>query len=267
MTVPAPHPPLASLLTQKRPLVGVIMKMNSPANIELTGHLGFDLVIVDTEHGIGGGADLDHHLRAADAAAVPAIVRVSTLNRSEIQHALDGGAAGVVVPQVESIDAAAQAVRLSHYPPFGDRGLATSTRAGHQGTVVAAAHLRAARENTVVVVQIESRVGVAHADAILSVEGVSAVWIGLSDLSLDLGHWGEYDHPVVAEAIDAILRAADRAGVPLMVIADKEPDGQRWLERGAQVLLINLLSALTRGLRELQDSHRRTAQLEGASHV
>lgn len=132
MTVPAPHPPLASLLTQKRPLVGVIMKMNSPANIELTGHLGFDLVIVDTEHGIGGGADLDHHLRAADAAAVPAIVRVSTLNRSEIQHALDGGAAGVVVPQVESIDAAAQAVRLSHYPPFGDRGLATSTRAGHR---------------------------------------------------------------------------------------------------------------------------------------
>jgi 4-hydroxy-2-oxoheptanedioate aldolase len=267
MTVPTPRPPLASLLTQKHPLVGVIMKMNSPANIELSGHLGFDLVIIDTEHGIGGGADLDHHLRAADAAAVPAIVRVSTLNRTEIQHALDGGAAGVVVPQVESVQTATQAVRLSHYPPFGDRGLATSTRAGHQGTVVTATHLRAARENTVVVVQIESRAGVANADTILSVDGVSAVWIGLSDLSLDLSHWGEYDHPVVAEAIDAILQAADRAGVPLMVIADKEPDGQRWSERGAQVLLINLLSALTRGLRELHDSHRRTAQSEGASHV
>lgn len=243
------------------------MKMNSPASVELTGHLEFDLVIIDTEHGISGGADLDHHLRAADATGVPGIVRVSTLNRSEIQHALDGGAAGIVVPQVDSVEVARQAVRLSHYPPFGDRGLATSTRAGHQSTVATAAHLSAARENTVVVVQIESRAGVADADAILSVEGVSALWIGLSDLSLDLGHWGEYDHPIVAEAIDTVLRAADRAGVPLMVIADKEADGQLWSERGAQVLLITLLSALTRGLRELQDSHRRTAQLEEASHV
>ena len=250
--------PLASMLRHKRPLVGVIMKMNSPASIELTGYLGFDLVVIDTEHGVGGGSDLDHHLRAADAAGVPAIVRVSTLNRSEIQYALDGGAAGVVVPQVDSASAATQAVRLAHYPPFGERGLATSTRAGRQGTVATASHLSRARDNTVVVAQIESAVGVANADAILGVDGISAVWIGLSDLSLDLGHWGEYDHPVVADAISTILKAADRAGVPLMVIADQEADGKRWAERGAQVLLINLLTVLTRGLRELQDSHRRT---------
>lgn len=251
--------PLASLLRRRRPLVGVIMKMNSPASIELTGYLGFDLVVIDTEHGVGGGSDLDHHLRAADAAAVPAIVRVSTLNRSEIQYALDGGAAGVVVPQVDSADAARQAVRLAHYPPFGDRGLATSTRAGHHGTVVTATHLEAARHGTVIVVQIESGVGVANADAILGVDGISAVWIGLSDLSLDLGHWGDYDHPAVADAITTVVKAADRASVPLMVIADQESDGQRWTERGAKVLLINLLTVLTRGLRDLQDSHRRTA--------
>lgn len=258
MTEFATRPPLASLLAHKKPLVGVITKMNSPAYIELSGHLGFDLVIIDTEHGIGGGADLDHHLRAADAAAVPAIVRVSTLNRTEIQHALDGGAAGVVVPQVESVETATQAVRLSQYPPFGDRGLATSTRAGRQGTAVTAEHLSDSRKNTVVVVQIESRAGVAKAEDILSVEGISAVWIGLSDLSLDLGQWGQYEHPVVAEAIETVLRAAKKTGVPLMVIADQEADGQRWSGRGAQVLLVNLLSALTRGLRTLQDSHRTT---------
>jgi 4-hydroxy-2-oxoheptanedioate aldolase len=247
---------LAQRLSSDDRLVGVILKMSSPVSVELAGHLGFDLVVIDTEHGLTGGAELDNHRRAADAAAVPAVVRIGSLDRAEIARALDAGAAGVVIPQVESAAAARAAVRLAHYPPTGARGLATSTRAGRQGTVPTAEHLAAAAADTVVIVQIESAAGVAAAADIVAVEGVSGVWIGLSDLSLDLGHVGEYDHPVVADAIQRVLDATREAGLPLLVIADTDAEGAAWSARGARVLLINLLTVLARGLSSLQSAHR-----------
>jgi 4-hydroxy-2-oxoheptanedioate aldolase len=247
--------PLSARLSRGEPLVGTILKMSSPATVELVGHLDFDLAIIDTEHGLNGGSELDHHLRAADVTGLPVLVRVSHLDRSEIQRALDGGAAGVIVPQVESGAGAAEAVRLAHYPPFGARGLATSTRAGRQGTFATRDYLEHARDTTVVVAQIESRAGVANAAEIIGTPGISAVWIGLSDLSLDLGHFGDFAHPEVAAAIDAVVDGTRSAGLPLMVIADTEADGAIWVEHGAQVLLINLLAVVARGLSGLKRAH------------
>jgi 4-hydroxy-2-oxoheptanedioate aldolase len=246
---------LANRLASGEGMVGLIMKMPSPASTELAGHLGFDFVIIDTEHGIAGGAELDHHIRAADSAGVPVVVRVGTLDRPEIARALDAGATGIVIPQVDTAEAAREAVRLAHYPPFGARGLATSTRAGGQGTVPGRQHLAAARENTAVIVQIESRKGVENVQDILAVEGVSAAWIGLSDLSLELGHFGDLNHPEMINAVDQVVAAAAVAGVPLLVIADNEADGALWLGKGAQVLLINLLTVVARGLSDLKTSH------------
>ncbi|MEN2742694.1 aldolase/citrate lyase family protein [Microbacterium sp. X-17] len=254
----APQLNLADQFLAKENLIGVILKMPSPASVELVGGLGFDFVIIDTEHGPAGGSELDNHIRAADAAGIPVVVRVSTLSRTEIQRALDGGAAGVVVPQVDTAAMAEEAVRLAHYPPFGARGLATSTRAGRQGTVPTAKHLARARKETIVIVQIESRAGVSNADAILAVEGVSAVWLGLSDLTLDLGHFGEYTHPDVASAIDYTVCAAKRADIPFVIIADSPSDGAHWIDRGAQVLLVNVLTVLSRGLAWLKNAHHST---------
>ena len=239
-----------------RLLVGLILKMTNHAVVELAGHLGFDFVLLDTEHGIGEGAELDHHLRAADAASVPAIVRVSALSRTEIARALDGGAAGVVVPQVGSAREAETAVALAHYPPVGRRGLATSTRAGHHGVVDTATHLAAGR-STLVVVQIESRAGVENCAEILAVPGVSAVWIGLNDLSLEYGRHGQLDHPDVQDAVDTVVVAARSAGVPVFVIADDEATAERWASCGARALLVNFLTIAARGLSTVKESHRR----------
>lgn len=246
---------LAARLREGERLVGLIIKMPAPAHVELAGHLSFDLVIVDTEHGISGAGDLDHHLRAADAAGIPVLVRLPALDRGAMQYALDGGAAGVIVPGVDSAETAREAVRLAHYPPFGTRGLATSTRAGHQTTVSTATHLDNARTNTIVIVQLESKKAAENAKEILAVEGVSAVWIGLSDLSVELGKFGQFDDPEVAAAVTNIVEATRDAKLPLFVIADNEADAQQWQESGAQVLLINLLTIVARALRNLRTSH------------
>ncbi len=247
---------VASRLRDGENLVGVIVKMSAPVNVELSGHLGFDFVLIDTEHGLTGGTELEHHIRAADSAGVPVLVRVGQLDRAEIARALDAGAEGIIVPQVESAEEARKIVSLSHYPPYGRRGFATSTRAGSHGTTPAAHHLVEARSNTLVIVQIESQAGVQNVREILSVEGISGVWLGLSDLSLELGELGNLQHPLVTHAVDEVVAAADEVGIPLVVIADNEHDGNYWVSRGAQVLLVNFLTVVANSLKKLRISHQ-----------
>lgn len=248
---------LLTRASHSTPLVGLIVKMSNYAIIELAGHLNFDFVLIDTEHGVGGGLELDQHLRAADAAGIPAVVRVSTLSRTEVARALDGGAIGVVIPQVESTEEAATAVQFAHYPPIGRRGLATSTRAGHQGVLTAKEHLAAAKKDTLVIVQIESRAGVENCGSILAVPGVSALWIGLNDLTLEYGHHNQLDHPEIQDALNTVLTHAHATSTPLFIIADDDETARLWAARGARALLINFLSIAARSLSTLRESHRR----------
>lgn len=267
MTTPgASRRSLAAQIRAGTPLVGLILKLNSPAMAELGGAVGFDFLIFDTEHGLSGGTELEHHLRAADAVGITALVRVSTLNRTEIARALDAGATGIVVPQVETREQSRLSVHLAHYPPLGVRGLATSTRAGRQGTVSGRTHIEAAAHETLVVVQIESATGVAAADEILDVDGVSAVWVGLSDLSLSLGHLGQPEHPVVAEAVTTVFAAAQKAQVPVFIIADDEHEAHKWLTAGAQCLLVNQLVIVMRSLTGIRAAHH-AAQIEGKRRI
>lgn len=256
-SIEQPTADLASRLRSNRPTIGIVVKMVAPTTIELAGHLGYDFVIIDTEHGTGG-ADLSNHIRAADSARIPTLVRVSELGRAEIAWALDAGAAGVIVPQVSTMEAARDAARLSRYPPDGTRGFATSTRAGQQGTVSGKRHLEAALSDTILVVQIESAAGAADAFEILSVDGVSAAWIGLNDLTLEMGHFGDPDHPDVQGALDQIIDASQRTGKPLLIAADTEEEGQEWSHRGIQSLLINFTTIVARSLGDVLNAHRST---------
>jgi 2-keto-3-deoxy-L-rhamnonate aldolase RhmA/pimeloyl-ACP methyl ester carboxylesterase len=201
---------LAARLAGGEALTGLIAKMPCAAQVESAGHVGFDFVVLDTEHGPGGGFALEEHLRAS---AIPALVRVP--GPDAILAALDAGATGVVVPHVLHAAGAEAVVAAAHYPPSGRRGIALSTRAGRYGAVSLDDHLRRAAEETCVIVQIEDREALEHADAILAVPGVSGVLIGSADLALSLGR------PPRAEldaAIDRVIAAAGRAGVAAMTV-------------------------------------------------
>lgn len=199
----------------------------------MAGHAGFDFVLLDLEHGPGGGVDLEHHLRAADAAGIPALVRVPTLTGGHIASALDGGAAGVVVPHVLNGEVAESAVNAAHYPPRGLRGFALSTRAGRFGAGQLGPHLEASARDTVVVVQIEDPEGVESADEILATKGVSAVLVGMNDLSIALGHPGHPEHVEVEAAVDRVMAVAAAAKVPALFVAGNVADSARWMKRGA----------------------------------
>ncbi|MFB9186655.1 HpcH/HpaI aldolase/citrate lyase family protein [Dactylosporangium sucinum] len=245
-------PALADRLRRGDELTGILVKMPAPATIELAGHCGLDLVVLDTEHGPADGVELEHHLRASDAVGIPAIVRVATNNPVPIQYALDAGACGVIVPHVGSPEAAAAAVRAGHYPPRGERGLATSTRAGNHGTGGTAEHLLRSARETLIIVQIEDGDAVPQARAIAGTDGVDAVWFGPNDLSLSLGHADQPTHQDVVAAVDAIVQAVGvTPGVALCVLAGDVREATRWRRRGAQIVLFSAVALLRDQFRQI----------------
>jgi 4-hydroxy-2-oxoheptanedioate aldolase len=211
----------------------LFVKMPCAAELELAAHTGFDAVIIDTEHGPSGGIQLEEHVRAADAAGIAALVRVSSLDPASILSALDVGATGIVVPHVLGPEGSRAAVAAAHYPPLGRRGLALSTRAGRYGTASLDAYLRRAAQETLVIVQIEDAEAVALASEILGVDGVDGVLIGATDLSISLAHPGDPAHPEVSAALDQICAAARDAHVAAAAVVRTAEEAEEWNARGA----------------------------------
>ena len=243
---------LAERVLGDEPVQGLIVKMPAPSIVEMAAYAGFDFVLIDAEHGVADGAELEHHIRAADAAGVPSVVRVGDLSAIDILRALDAGATGVVIPHVGDAEAATKAVRCAHYPPFGTRGLAVSTRAGHQGGLALREHLARADRTTLVLVQVEDADAVTHIDEIVDVDRLDGVFLGPTDLSISLGHPGALDHPAVAAAIDRVTDAVVSRGAPaLCVLAQDEEDRAAWLARGARIVLFAAHSLFNGRLREV----------------
>ncbi|WP_133799725.1 HpcH/HpaI aldolase family protein [Kribbella caucasensis] len=253
--------PLAEAMRRGTPLIGLVVKMPNQALVELAGYSDFDLVVIDTEHGLGDGDQLEHHLRAAQGVGLWVLVRVGTASSIEVLRALDAGADGIIVPHVNTAVDAEAAVRLAHYPPRGTRGLALSTRAGHYGSVPLAEHLRRSSEETVVIAQIEHADAIANIDAIMRTPNLTGVWLGPSDLSMSLGHPGATNHPnfVAAESIVSDA-AGTHPGCALAVVAAHTEAVRGWQERGASMFLVPSPDLVSASLRSYTSGARSVLQ-------
>lgn len=193
-------------------LIGSLLNLPSAGVAEVLAAAGFDWLFIDTEHGPIGTHDLIAILQAVDR-DLACIVRVPALSVGAIKRALDMGAAGIIVPQIESAADAAQAVRLSRYAPDGARGMGLARAHGYGFTF--SDYIKNANDEIAVIVQVEDARAVEQIEAIAAVDGLDAVFLGPYDLSASLGHPGDIHHPTVAEAIDHVTRACQEAGMPL----------------------------------------------------
>ena len=116
-------------------LIGVFSDLASPLAAELCGQAGFDWVVLDLEHGAATEADLLALLYAVETTPMTAIVRAQSAERLRVGRALDLGAAGIMLPQLQSLDAVREAVTFLRYPPVGQRGVALRTRGASMGTL------------------------------------------------------------------------------------------------------------------------------------
>lgn len=251
---------LAERLRGGNDLLGLMVKMPAPATVEIAGLAGFDFVVIDTEHGLADGAELQHHLRAADSVGLAVLVRVSGVGGAEILRVLDAGAEGIIVPHVRSSEDVGRAVAAACYPPGGHRSLALSTRSGRYGQHSVADHVSAAASRTLVIAQIEDSLAAERTEQIVSSPGLDAVFIGPTDLSASLGVPGELDHPDVIEAVErvaAIVVASEETA--LCTIVSDEHEAARWFARGARIVLFESSAVIAGRFREVCELSRSDA--------
>src|SRR5881392_214331 len=143
---------------------------------------------------------------AAGSYGVPTVVRVESAARIRMGRVLDSGAAGIMLPRMNTVDEVAEAVRHLRYPPEGDRGVATYNRACRFGLDPGA--LDRANANVLTVVQIESARAVEQVEEIAAVDGVDVLFVGPRDLSHDLRVPGDTRAPSYLAALDRVRCAA-----------------------------------------------------------
>ena len=178
---------------------------------ETMAHQGWDTLTIDLQHGVVDYQSMVGMLQAISTTPTVPVVRVPWLEPGILMKTLDAGAYGVICPMVNTADDAAKLVAYTHYAPRGTRSFGPVRALLYGG----ADYPQKANDTVVVFAMIETAQALDNLDAILAVEGLDAVYIGPSDLSLALGCTPTFDDldPKAAEAVDHILGRAKAHGV------------------------------------------------------
>ena len=178
---------------------------------ELLGLAGYDIVLLDHEHGPAAIADAVPCLQALAGTPATGIVRMPWNDPVYAKRILDIGAEGVMVPQVSSKAEAEAAVAACRYPPAGIRGVAYGIARGADFGL-APDYQQTITDNLLILCQIETRQGVEAIPDIAAVDGVDGLFIGPWDLSGSLGKLGRFDDPEVRDTIRRAERTIQDSG-------------------------------------------------------
>jgi 4-hydroxy-2-oxoheptanedioate aldolase len=192
-------------------LLGAFLDLNSPLSAEICGRGGYDWLIIDLEHGAATEADLLPLLLAVGVTPAAALVRPQSGERLRIGRALDLGAAGVMIPRLDTAAQVREAVSFLRYPPAGVRGVALRTRGAGMGSR-GHGQVGEVNELTLGIIQIESASAVAEVDHIAAIDGVDVLFVGPTDLSHSLGVPGQFSDPTYLAALDTVVTACVRHG-------------------------------------------------------
>lgn len=241
---------------QTEVLTGTFVNLASATSTEIVAGVGFDWMVLDYEHGSDILSGLRPQLLACRGSKTASLVRLPSLDTDAAKFVMDSGAAGVMIPFVQNAEQARAAVACLKYPPEGTRGVASAIRATGY-TRNWKSYFETANQHGTVVVQIETPAAVANADAIAQVDGVDVLFVGPLDLSVNLGHPAEFEHPKVVEALEHVVDACRRhkrcPGILTKpgLEADCVQQGFRFVASGSDVNAV--LDGMQANLRRLQD--------------
>ncbi|MBI3923655.1 MAG: 2-dehydro-3-deoxyglucarate aldolase [Armatimonadetes bacterium] len=220
-------------LAAGKPSIGLWHSLCSPLAAEYMAHVGWDWMVVDTEHSPVGFETMVHCFQAITTTDTLPMARVAGNDPILIKRLLDAGAMGLVIPMVNSRAEALQAAEACRFPPEGRRSLG-----GGRALIYGSDYFQRANDEILVVVQIEHIDAVRAARDILSVEGIDACFVGPNDLAGSMGITPATTpvHPDHAAAIMEVLAAAREVGKPAGIhCADAEQVNLR-IDQGFQFI-------------------------------
>jgi 4-hydroxy-2-oxoheptanedioate aldolase len=239
-------------------LTGSFVGLASPLVTEIMGIAGFDWLVLDLEHGAGDEQALTSQLQALARTGNAAIVRVEDIVPARIQHALDLGADGVMVPRIRDPAGAQMAVDCCQYS--GRRGVARYNRSWHWG--LSPRTLADADAEVVCVIQIETVQALDAVDEIAAIDGVHVLFVGPADLSHALGLHCPPDDPRLLERAAAVAQAAQRHGKRAGMLVGTLAQAQAYRDIGFTFigvgsdggLLVQQATVVSQALRDLSQA-------------
>jgi 2-keto-3-deoxy-L-rhamnonate aldolase RhmA len=223
-------------------LLGLFVILPRVEVVESAAAAGFDVVVLDCEHGPYGVDVLSPLVAAAHGAGIHAVVRVPGNDEQAIGAALDCGADGVLVPHVGSGEEARRLVGASRFPPVGHRSIHPWVRAARYGAEKS--YVSSADHSVAVLAMVEGTEAHARLDEILQTSDLDGVFVGPMDLAASLGLADVPDDPRVGAAADDIVTRAGGSGKAASIFAATPREARTWLAAGVRLVVMSVDTAL-----------------------
>lgn len=225
------------LLAEKKKLSAAWLQAASPITAEIMAKAGFDVLMVDMEHGPGDIMNLISQMQAISHYDVVPFVRAPWNDFVIIKRILDAGVSGILVPYVNSGEEAAKVVSACKYPLEGIRGIAPSPRAGGYG-MNGRDYLEYANEELDVLVAVETKTAVDHIEEIVGTNGLDGIFIGPMDLATSLGHFCNPQDEEVQAAIRRVEEVVLKSNKFLATVAGNFEQAQALYEKGYNMVVM-----------------------------
>ena len=224
-------------LGEKDLLLGTILTLPSPEIVEIVCQAGIDWLFIDLEHSVLSFREAQRMLQVAGP-EIPGLIRVPSHDDVWIKKALDIGAAGIIVPQVNTAADAKRAVQFCKYPPEGSRSVGIARAQGYGDKFQD--YVASANQDITVIVQVEHIDAVANIEKILAVPGIDGLFVGPYDLSASMGKTGLTGDPDVQAAIAKVKKAATRANLPLGIFGPTAETVQPYIQDGYTLIAVGI---------------------------
>lgn len=254
--MPASKNSFLAALRENRLQIGLWLALADAYSAEAVGGAGFDWLVIDGEHAPNDLPRMLAQLQALANSASSPVVRLPIGETWLIKQVLDIGFQTVLVPMVESAAQAETLASAMRYPPKGMRGVGSALARASRFNAIPD-YLATADDEVCLLVQVESREGLAAIEEIAAVEGVDGIFIGPSDLAADMGFIGQAGHPEVREAVESAIGRIRAAGKPAGILTFDPVLIRRYIEIGAIFVAVGAdITLLTNAARTLAESYR-----------
>ncbi|MCK9548203.1 MAG: aldolase/citrate lyase family protein [Sphaerochaeta sp.] len=243
-----------SRLLEQRAVVGTMIRLvRTPAIVLVAKEAGLDFVMFDMEHGPIGFETVSDAASMARAAGIDCFVRVPELTKGYVSRALDCGVTGIMVPMIKNGEEARAFARWARYQPIGKRGIGgwgahTDYR---DASCLGEAFFSQTNASILTIAQIEVAEAIEAIDEIAQVEGIDALLVGPADLSASLAVSGQFNHPLMDDAIARVADAA-RRHQKVFGIHSGEALLKKWILSGCTLRMNSMdITLLSEGMRAI----------------
>lgn len=217
--------------------IGMGLGSGEAALAEIAAGSGYNWLWIDAEHGPNTINDIISQARAIAGYNGQVVVRPLNGDRFLIKQLLDAGIQNIITPMVETKEQAEEIVKSMYYAPRGHRGFgAPAARAGRWGRLPQ--YIEFAENELFLMIQIESKKGVENLEEIVNTDGVDAIFLGPADLAVDMGYKGDFSGLEMQKTIEKLIKDIRKLGKPVGTIATSPEEAKRYIEWGANFIVI-----------------------------